>query len=432
MRTMQRFLGYTLAFALAVGTFFTGLQFGQGAAGQGQMASLFSLFAAEPEEVLPTTDLDEFWEVWNLLDEKFAVGTSSQQLTTEEKMQGAIDGLVKAYDDPYTLYLPPTDTQAFTDDISGEFSGVGMEVGMRDGYVTVISPLPGTPAKQAGLMAGDLITAIDTVSTEGMGIDEAVRMIRGPKGSEIILTIYREGSTEFQDISVIRDTIEIPTVETSQEGDVFVIQLYSFNAVSEDKVREALVSFVQSDATKLIIDVRGNPGGFLQSAVGISSLFLPAGKVVVQESFVDESKNDTFRSYGGPFEGFTPRDLVILVDGGSASASEILAGALQDHDAATIIGAQTFGKGSVQELVNLSDGSSVKITVARWLTPDGTSISEGGLTPDIVIGRTAAQYLEGVDPQRDAAIRFLNGEVVASEVAENLLNNASSTQASGE
>ena len=194
-------------------------------------------------------------------------------------------------------------------------------------------------------------------------------------------------------------------------------------------MREAIIEFAASDATTLVIDVRGNPGGFLDSAVGIASFFLPSGKVVVQESFVDESKNDVFRSRGRNFREFTPEQLVVLVDGGSASASEILAGALQDHGVATVIGAQTFGKGSVQELVELGDGSSLKVTIARWLTPNGTSISDGGLTPDIFIERTPQQRMADEDPQKDAAIRFLRGEVVESEVfGDDLLEAASTTE----
>jgi len=415
---MQRYLGIMVAVLLAAGAFGSGIQFGQGTLGQGQMASLFSLFAAEPAPAVSTDDLGEFWEVWNLLDEKFAVGSSSQQLTREQKIQGAIDGLVAAYDDPYTVYLPPADAQSFAADISGEFSGVGMEVGMRDGLVTIIAPLPGTPAEQAGLRAGDIIIRIDDVSAERMRIDQAVDLIRGEKGTVVTLTIYREGEMEFIEIPVTRDTIAIPTVKTEQIGDVYVIALYSFNAVAEAKMIDALNEYLRSDATKLVIDVRGNPGGFLESAVAIGSFFVPSGKVIVQESFVDESKNDTFRSRGRQVGVFTPENLVVLVDGGSASASEILAGALKDHDLATVIGMQTFGKGSVQELVELRDGSSLKVTIARWLTPQGTSISDGGLAPDITIDRTGEQRLNDEDPQKDAAVRFLNGETVVSDLTE--------------
>lgn len=416
-----------VALLLAAGTFTSGVQLGQGSTGQNQSASLFSFFAAEPK--VADDDLGEFWKVWNLLDEKFAVGTSSQQLSREEKIQGAIDGLVDAYADPYTVYLPPAATESFTADISGEFSGVGMEVGMRDGLITIISPLPETPAEQAGILAGDVIVKIDDVSTENLGIDGAVKLIRGEKGTVVNLHIYREGEMEFLNIPVTRDTIAIPTVRTERIGDVFIISLYSFNAVAETQVKVAVNEYLQSGATKLIMDVRGNPGGFLESAVAIGSIFVPEGKIIVQESFVDQTQNDIFRSRGRQAGEFTRDNLVVLVDGGSASASEILAGALKDHGVATVIGMQTFGKGSVQELVNLGDGSSLKVTVARWLTPNGTSISNGGLAPDIVINRTVANRQADEDPQKDAAVRFLNGEDVPSESLEkDLLEQADKTK----
>ena len=254
-----------------------------------------------------------------------------------------------------------------------------------------------------------------------MRIDEAVKLIRGEQGTVVTLQIFREGELEFLTIPITRDTIDIPTVKTEQIGDTFVIALYSFNALADSEMQKALREYQSSGATKLVFDVRGNPGGFLQSAVSIASYFLPAGKIVVKEEFGDESKNDVFRSRGQQVQLFTPEDLVVLVDGGSASAAEILAGALQDHGVATVIGAQTFGKGSVQELVNLDGGASLKVTVARWLTPNGTSISNGGLTPDIVIGRTPQQRIADEDPQKDAAVRFLAGEEVVSDTFEDVL-----------
>lgn len=409
-------LGVVLSLLIAGGAFFSGLQFGQGMNGNNQEASLFSLFAAEPEPEAPARpNLDEFWKVWDLLEAKFAVSSSSQAITEEERILGAIDGLVSSYDDPYTIYLPPKEAEMFDENISGNFGGVGMEVGMRDKLITVISPLPDTPAERAGIVAGDVIVTIDGTSTEEMALDEAVRLIRGEKGTIVTLELYREGEIEFITVEVTRDTINIPTVKTEQVDDVFIIALYSFNAVAEAQVRDALLEYIESDAKSLIIDVRGNPGGFLQSAVSIASYFLPAGKVVVQEQFSDRTQDDIFRSRGRQIQQFTPEDLVVLTDGGSASAAEILAGALHDHGVATLIGTDTFGKGSVQELVKLEGGSSLKVTVARWLTPNGISISDGGLTPDITISRTIEQRAAGEDPQKDAAVRFLQGEEVVSE-----------------
>jgi len=290
-----------------------------------------------------------------------------------------------------------------------------MEVGIRDNMVTVIAPLPETPAERAGLISGDIITRINDVSTEGMRIDEAVKMIRGEKGTEVKLSIYREGDTEIREITVVRDTISIPTVVTEMVDGVFVLRLYSFNALAEMKTQEALRKYVESGAKSMVLDLRGNPGGYLQSAVAIASYFLPTGKVVVREHYGENDEEKLYRSQGRTLREFTPKELVVLVDGGSASASEILAGALKEHGVAVLIGQDTFGKGSVQELIPLPDGSSVKITVARWLTPNGLSISDGGLAPDIKITRTPEDRVNEVDPQQDAAIRHIKGEVVVSE-----------------
>lgn len=410
-------LGVSLALLLAVATFASGIQIGSGNDGRAYTAGLYNFFFTQnntTEESQP--DMSEFWHVWDLLEENHVSASSTRVVSVEERIQGAIDGLVDTYDDPYTVYLPPVEAEHFEQDVSGEFSGVGMEVGIRDGLVTIIAPLPETPAQKAGLLAGDVIIRIDDVSTEDMRIDEAVDLIRGEKGTTVELTVFREGEIGFETIPVVRDTIEIPTVKTSVEDGVFYIALYSFNAISEEKVREAVEEFIASGSDTLILDVRGNPGGYLQSAVSIASYFLPSGKVVVKQESGVEREEKLFRSRSRlQATPFNPQNLVVLVDKGSASASEILAGALQDHDVATIIGSQTFGKGSVQQLMDLSDGSSLKVTVARWLTPNGTSISDGGLTPDILISRTAQQQLDGEDPQLSAAIDYLNGKKVVSE-----------------
>lgn len=379
-----------------------------------QQASLLSWLFGRDEQVTGDVDMAEFWRVWNLMEEKFTSASSSESISVEKRIEGAIMGMVAAYGDPYTVYLPPEEAAYFEEDISGNFSGVGMEVGMRDGLITVIAPLPETPAEQAGVMSGDVIVRIDDESTERMTIDEAVRRIRGEKGTDVTLSIYRDGDTEFRTITITRDTIVIPTVKTEQDGDVFTIALYSFNAIAEEKMDEALAEYEASGADKLIIDLRGNPGGYLQGAVEIASHFLAAGEVVVREQSSDKEEQ-VFRSRQRSGYDFEPSEFVVLVNGGSASASEILAGALHDHGVATIIGEPTFGKGSVQELVPLPNNASLKVTVARWLTPNGVSISDGGLTPDIVIEMTSEDREAERDPQKDAAIRFLHGETVASQ-----------------
>ena len=213
----------------------------------------------------------------------------------------------------------------------------------------------------------------------------------------------------------MRDTIDIPTIRTESRDGVFIIQLFNFSAVAEAKVQEALREFIDSGDRKLIFDVRGNPGGFLQSAVAISSHFLPTGKVVVRENFGDGSEERLYRSTGRTLGASAPEEMVVLIDGGSASASEILAGALKEHGVATLVGTQTFGKGSVQELVDLRDDSSLKVTIARWFTPNGTSISVEGLAPDIEVEVTPEDRENGVDPQLEAAVEFLNREKAIAE-----------------
>jgi carboxyl-terminal processing protease len=225
----------------------------------------------------------------------------------------------------------------------------------------------------------------------------------------VTLKTYRTGDTEPTDIKVTRATIEIPTVKTEQKGDTFIITLYSFNALAETKMQEAIRAYVKSGAKKMVLDMRGNPGGYLQSAVAIASYILPSGKVVLRESFADGRPEQIYRSQGKNLKEFKTGEIAVLIDGGSASAAEILAGALSQHDYATLIGTDSFGKGSVQELVPLPSGAALKVTIARWLTPDGTSISLKGLTPKIVVERTPEQRLANEDPQLKAAIEYLAG-----------------------
>jgi carboxyl-terminal processing protease len=414
--TNPRFATYATMLLFAVATFFVGWQLGQlqVARGAAQPAGLLSALLGQPTQP-EDVELTDIWRVWELLEDKFAAASSSEPITNESRIEGMISGLVESYDDPYTTYLPPDDAEQFNEDISGNFGGVGMEVGMRNDVITIISPLPNTPAEAAGLAAGDVIVEINGTSTQDMSVDRAVQLIRGEPGTDVVLTIFRSGETEFRDVSVTRDTITIPTIETEQRGDVYIIRLFSFNALAEAEMQNALREYVQSGANKLIFDVRGNPGGYLQSAIGIASYFLPAGKVIVREDFGDERPTEVYRSTGRTLRQFSPEQIVVLINGGSASASEIVTGALQAHDMATVIGEQSFGKGSVQELINLPNKASLKVTIARWLTPDGTSISDGGVMPDIVISRTVEQVLADEDPQLDAALRFLAGEEVVSE-----------------
>ena len=224
------------------------------------------------------------------------------------------------------------------------------------------------------------------------------------------LTLFREGATELMDLPVVRDTINIPTSKVETRDGVFIIHLYNFSALAEARVQEALREFMRDGGTKLVIDLRGNPGGYLQSAVNIASYFLPMGKPVVREAYGDGRPEDVYRSQGRDLHQYRDFETVVLIDGGSASASEILAGALAEHDVATLVGAKSFGKGSVQELVEMESGASLKVTIARWLTPLGHSISQSGLEPEIKVEITEEDRVAGRDPQLEKAIEILNAQ----------------------
>lgn len=403
-----KMLGVTLAILLSVAAFTSGLEIGKGSQGGASLeAGLFNFLSptSKPDQ---DADLREFWRVWNILEEKFVTSADGPDQT--KRIQGAIAGLVASYGDPYTVYMPPEDAAQFAEDIGGQFSGVGMEVGLRNNLITVIAPLPNSPAFKAGIQSGDIITRINEETTEKMTVDQAVRLIRGDKGTEVSLTLYRQNESGLIEVKVVRDTITIPTLETAVEGDTFIIRLFSFNALSESKMQEALTEFEQKKYKKLVLDLRGNPGGYLESAVAIAGYLMPQGKVVVRESFGENKEEQVYRTSTRQIVNVEAENFVVLIDGGSASAAEILAGALSEHHVATTIGDTTFGKGSVQELVNLPDKSAVKVTIARWLTPEGVSFSEGGLEPDMKITRTPQQVAAGKDPQKEAALKWLKGE----------------------
>lgn len=362
--------------------------------------------ALAPEDV----DFGPLYKSWRVLEENFNVASTTDAVSAEEHVFGAVSGLADSYGDPYTVFFPPQEKEIFESQVRGDFEGVGMEIGIRDSVLTVIAPLKDTPAYRAGVESGDSIIAIDGESTAGLSTEEAVQRIRGEKGTAVVLTVIRDNKPPF-DISVVRDTIVFPTVETELRPDgVFVLHLYSFNSLAPQLFRKALKEFVKTKSDKLIIDLRGNPGGFLEAAVDIASWFLPAGTVVVTEDYGDDAKNQAHRSRG--YNVFTDRlKLVILIDQGSASASEILAGALREHGKAALIGETSFGKGSVQQIFDITDDTSLKITIAHWLTPNGNSISSGGIIPDIEIEMTTDDTKAGRDPQLERATQYLlNGE----------------------
>lgn len=379
-------------------------------------------FSAPPTESFVVSDKDfaPFWKVWGLLDQKF-VG-SATSTTKDNRIYGAMKGLVDSMGDPYTVFFPPEEAKVFESDISGTFSGVGMEIAIKDSILTVVAPMKGSPAERAGMKTGDQILKIDEVETKDISVDKAVKLIRGQAGTKVTLTVVPSGTKQVIERVLTRENIEVPTIETEVKAvarggttpsdtglradGVFVIKLFSFTSTSPNHFRTALREFVKSGSHKLVLDLRGNPGGYLDAAVDMASWFLPVGKVVVTEDFGKNSPERVYKSKGYNAFGQNLK-MVILVNGGSASASEILAGALREHGVAKLVGEKTFGKGSVQELIKITPDTSLKVTIARWLTPNGINISKSGLLPDVEVKLTEQDYKAKKDPQLDKAVEIL-------------------------
>lgn len=350
-----------------------------------------------------TIDFEQFWEVWELVKSKHV----DQPVNDTDLFYGAISGIAAAVDDPYTVYLPPDLTARFNEDISGKFDGIGAEIGIKDAQLQVIAPLAGTPAEQAGLQAGDKIIKIDDLETIDLTLDEAVDKIRGPKGSTVVLTIYRDGAEDVTEVSVVRDTIKVPTLEyelrETNGKRLAIIRLSHFNEDASADFEEVSQTILRDNPDGLILDMRNNPGGLLDESVKVASYFVPQG-TIVSERFSD-GREVVYDSKGyGTLANF---ETVVLINQGSASASEIVAGALKDHGAGKVLGKQSYGKGSVQDFQILDDNSSLKITVAYWYTPNGNSINDTGITPDIEVDITTEDIQADQDPQLDRAIEEL-------------------------
>ncbi|HOR69191.1 MAG TPA: S41 family peptidase [bacterium] len=342
-----------------------------------------------------------FWQTWDIVKTNYV---DHDQLTDKQMFYGALRGLVSSTKDPYTIFMDPEDAKMFNEDLAGSFSGIGAEVGLRNDVITIIAPLADTPAERAGLRAGDKVYAIDQQSTAGLTVDEAVKKIRGPKGTKVTLTIGR-GDAKLQDITIVRDVIVVKSLDYSynSEDGLFIITINNFNADTETLFAEAVADIKVKNPRGLIVDLRNNPGGYLDSAVAIASYWIESGVIVGEQSATESPRQYLAR-------GFAPLanlPTVVLINQGSASASEIVAGALMDYGQATTIGKTTFGKGSVQMVKDLPDGSMIKITTDKWLTPSGVSINDKGITPDIEIDFTEEDFNANRDPQIEKAKEFL-------------------------
>ena len=357
--------------------------------------------ASTPEEL---KDLfDPFWESWRLLHENFV----DQPLDDVTLMRGAIQGMLAATGDKHTSYMDPEQFKQANTEMEGEYTGIGAWVNTSGEYVEIISPMKGSPAEAAGLKAQDLVIAINGEDMTGIPGDLVLKRILGPAGDTIVLTIRR--GEETLDISVTRALIQIPVVEYEMREDgVGYVALYTFNELATEKLRAALKDLLSQDPKGIIFDLRGNGGGYLVTAVEVTSEFLKDG-VVLYEEYGDGSRDSYPVLKGG---SATEIPLVVLIDEGSASASEITAGALQDYGRAKLVGVTSYGKGSVQNWISLrTEAGGVRITIARWLTPNGNQIDSVGLTPDLVVEYTQEDYDAGLDPQLDAAVELLLSEV---------------------
>lgn len=399
-----RRVGFIIIAVLVIGTGF-GVGVYVGMSQRPAIEQVTGILNKEPIVPLPQeADFSSFWRTWSVVEQKYA---GDEPIDRQAMIYGAIEGMVRALGDPYTVFFPPKELEQFESDVKGRFEGIGAEIGMRKGILTIIAPLKGSPAAGAGLHAGDKVFKIDDTITSDLSLDEAVRLIRGEKGTKVTLTILRNGNDETQPIEIIRDTIRVPVLDTQRkDGGIFVIQLHNFSEDSPLEFRKALSDMARSGDTKLLLDLRNNPGGYLEAAVDIASWFMKAGDVVVREQFND-GKETVHRSKG--YAALKDIPTVVLMNEGSASASEILAGALRDNRQIILIGKKTFGKGSVQEVVDITDNTSVKVTIARWLTPSGKSLSENGLNPDIEVNVTAEDMENTRDPQLDRAVEALRG-----------------------
>ena len=380
--------------ALGIGIFVFGIAFGYGL----QDGNLFDRGQPRQDELPASLDYSSVDEVYESLREKY-----DGELSADELLTGLKQGLAQSTGDPYTEYLDEEASQEFDDDLSGQFSGIGAELGREDDSIIVVSPLSGYPAEDAGLRSRDVIVQIDGDSARGLSITEAVQRIRGPVGEDVTLTVVR--GNEQLEFTITRETISIPSVEHEiRDDNIGHLEVSRFGEDTVQLVRQAINDFRSVGVDGIVLDLRSNPGGLLNASIELADLWLPAGATIVEERRGDEVMQ-TFESERESIVGDVPT--VVLINEGSASASEIVAGALSDNGVATTVGMTSFGKGSVQQLDRLRSGGTLKVTVARWYTPDGLNIDQEGIEPHEEAERTEEDFLEDRDPQLDAAIERL-------------------------
>lgn len=395
----NKFTRFVVSSALIVGVFvsgvLTGTSYGMRTLIHGENVSavtgVTNLFSQPGES---TISFDQFWTVWKKVQEKYV----HKPVKDTDLFYGSMVGMVAALNDPYSVYMPPVKAEEFRRDLSGEFFGIGAELGLKDNKLTIIAPLPKSPAERAGLRAGDVIIMVDGNDVTGKPVDEVIGMIRGEKGTDVVLTVIKSDTQSPREITITRDVITVPTVEWSMKsGSIAYLRVSYFNDTTWNEFDKAVKEIQTKKVAGIVLDLRSNPGGYLDTSVQVASEWVSAG-VIVHERLHDGSKKQY--TADGSKHRFVGIPTVVLVDGGTASGSEIVAGALQDYEAATLIGTKTFGKGSVQDFEYFADGSALKLTIAEWLTPKERQINKVGIEPDEVIEKMFVQKegTEGTTP----------------------------------
>ncbi|MFH0936956.1 MAG: S41 family peptidase [Candidatus Daviesbacteria bacterium] len=357
----------------------------------------------QPSNKNTSIDFKLFWDTWDLVASKYI---DKSAIDPQKLYYGAIQGMVAAIGDPYTVFLPPQAQKSTKEQLGGSFEGVGIQLGYnKDKRLVVIAPLKDTPAEKAGVKSGDIILEVNKKETSNLSLPEAVSLIRGPKGSTVILALYRENETKPREITLTRDTIVVKSVEfqskkTFSDKPIAYIRVAQFGEKTKQEWDQAVRDSLSIAPQGVIVDVRNNPGGFLESAVYLASEFLDEGIVVIQEDYQGHKQEQGVVRVGKMLK----LPVIILINKGSASASEILAGALQDHKRATVVGEQSFGKGTIQSAEDLPQGTGIHITTAKWLTPNEKWIHNVGITPDIKVEVKEASE----DAQLEKALQVLN------------------------
>ncbi len=414
-RTLTTLLMVAAAFILLLGAFSGGLIVGwampdrqaQSDTAAGNPFELFQSGAASsgatPKEL--ETLFAPFWETWNLVHDQYV----DQPVDDTLMMRGAIRGMLEALGDPHTSYMDPQEFEQTNVSLQGEYEGIGAWVDITGEYLKIISPMPGSPAEKAGLKPGDVIVKVDGEDMTGVSGDLVLQRVLGPAGTDVTLTVQREGTPEPFDVTITRSKINMPSAKGEMlEDNIAYVQVFTFGEKTMPELRSALKELLPQNPKGLILDLRGNGGGYLNTAIDLLSEFIPGRQVVMYEEFGDGTRKEFKTSRGGTA---TEIPLVVLVDGGSASASEIVAGAVQDLGRGKLVGMTTFGKGSVQNWIPLENNQgAVRVTIARWLTPNGRQIHKVGLEPDVVVELTEEDVKAERDPQLDRAVEILLGK----------------------